>query len=87
VNFHNLSNSAEEEMNQSQLTTKENGREWKKVLSRKVSPNLPKNNLPLFKQQTITIVVTMNSYEQWPGNQDRCVFVKPKESSRPMKRY
>jgi vacuolar-type H+-ATPase subunit D/Vma8 len=42
VNFHNLPNSIEEEMNQSELTTKENGREWKKVLSRKVSPNLLK---------------------------------------------
>jgi hypothetical protein len=40
-------------MNQSQLTTKEYDRKWKKVLSRKVSPNLPKKNLPVFKQQTI----------------------------------
>jgi hypothetical protein len=85
VNFHNLPNSVEEETNQSELTTQENGRECKKVLSRRVSPNLLKKNPPVFKQQTIPTVVTMNRYEQWPGNQGKSVFVKFKESSRPMK--
>jgi hypothetical protein len=60
VNFHNLPNSVDEETNQSQLTTKENGREWKKVLSKKVSPNLLKKNTPVFKQQTIMHGLHMN---------------------------
>jgi vacuolar-type H+-ATPase subunit D/Vma8 len=43
-NFYNLSNSVEEEMNQTQLAVTENDREWQQVPNRKNIPNLLKKN-------------------------------------------
>jgi hypothetical protein len=86
-NFYNLSNSVEEEMNQSQLAVTENDREWKQVPNRKNTPNLLNKNLPILKQQNIPVVVSMNRYEQWSDNQGRCVNGKIREPSRFARRF
>jgi hypothetical protein len=86
-NFYNLSNSVEEEMNQSQLAVTENDREWKQVPNRKNTPNLLNKNLPILKQQNIPIVVSTNRYEQWSDNQGRCVNGKISGPSKFARRF
>lgn len=78
---HNLANSEEEEANQSQPTSKEYDRAWKKVLNRKTIHNSQiKNPLTNKKQQT-PVVLTMNSNEQRTDKQDGAVSGKIKVSS------
>jgi hypothetical protein len=71
VNFHNLTNSVDEERNLSQLAVSENNREWKQVLKSKDTPYMNNKNHQICKQQYIPVVVTMNRFEQLSDNQGR----------------